>query len=496
MINDILDFSKIEAGKLTIESLPFDLRLVIEEVAEMLQPKAEDKGLELIFRYPPDLPCNFLGDAGRIRQVVTNLIGNAVKFTSQGHVLVAAECTGREENQARMRMSVSDTGIGIPQDKIAVLFHKFSQADSSTTRRYGGTGLGLAISRQLVELMGGAVHVESRVGEGSTFWFTLPLTVDSQASPHPAPPADLGGLRALIVDDNEWNRKIIQEQTGSAGIRGDIYESAKEALTALRSAQPSGDPYHFVISDFHMPIMDGAQLASAIKADPLIKDTLVLMLTSVGDWSEVRAMEGASVDKCLVKPIRQAQLLAALAQAWSSKQSRNPKNAGPAAIADGPGPRLTQTFDGYNVRVLVAEDNVVNQTVAVRLLQKLGVRADVASNGREAIEMMRILPYDLVFMDCQMPAMNGYEAVSEIRRREERGCNIPVIAMTAEATAGSRERCIEAGMSDYIAKPVKLEALIDTLKRWVTPQELNRARSKIPANLNAHAEGKPDGLPE
>ncbi len=320
VINDILDFSKIEAGKLAIETLPFDLRQVIEEVAEMLQPKVDDKGLELIFQYPRDLAENFLGDAGRIRQVVTNLVGNAVKFTARGHILLAAACPRREGNLAHIRISVSDTGIGIPHDKIAALFSKFSQADESTTRRYGGTGLGLAISKQLVELMGGAVHVESRVDEGSTFSFTLPLTVDPEGAPAVVP-------------------------------------------------------------------------------------------------SSVRR-------------------------------------------------QVKYEFEGLHLRVLVAEDNVVNQTVAVRLLAKLGIRADVAVNGHEAIEMMRILPYDIIFMDCQMPEMNGYQAVSEIRRREAPGDHIPIIAMTAEATEGSRDRCIAAGISDYIAKPVKLEALVGALKRW------------------------------
>jgi len=483
VINDILDFSKIEAGKLAIESLPFDLREVIEEVAELLQPKAEDKGLELIFRYPPELPKDFLGDAGRIRQVVTNLAGNAVKFTAKGHVLIAVECEQQETAATRMRISISDTGIGIPEDKIALLFRKFSQADESTTRRYGGTGLGLAISKQLVELMRGNIQVESRVDQGSTFWFTLPMNVDANAVPGSGPPEELRGLRALIVDDNELNRRIAQEQIAGAGMLSRSYASGGEALEALRAAQTSGNPYHFVIADYHMPGMDGAELVLAIKADPSIREILVLMLTSMSDWSETIAVGGANVEKCLLKPIRQAQLLAALAQVWSSRRGKTyPSNGATGLI-----PQLKQEMECYNVRVLVAEDNVVNQTVAVRLLAKLGIRADVARNGREAVEMMRILPYDIIFMDCQMPEMNGYEAVSEIRRREDPDRHIPVIAMTAEATAGARERCIAAGMNDYISKPVKMEALVDALKRWAGPKEaLRKVELKVGTDRSVH----------
>ncbi len=464
VINDILDFSKIEAGKLTIESHPFDLRLVIEEVAEMLQSRADDQGLELIFRCPPGLPGNFLGDAGRIRQVVTNLVGNAVKFTESGHVLVEAEWPHTEGNHAGVRISVSDTGIGISADKLAILFQKFSQADESTTRRFGGTGLGLAISKQLVELMGGTIQVESQPGRGSTFSFTLPLSEDPHATA-PAPPGDLRGLRALVIDDHAWNRRIVQEQIAAIGMSSDSYASGTEALAALRAAQAAGEPYHFVIADFHMPLMDGAELVAAIKADPATRGTLVLMLTSVGDAPEARALEGASVDQCLVKPVRQAQLVASLARLWSARGG-----AGGPEFPLNPGPRTRQEFESFHVRALVAEDNVVNQTVAVRLLEKLGIRADVAANGREAVEMLRILPYDIVFMDCQMPEMNGYEAVSEIRRKEQPNRRIPVIAMTAEATVGARERCLAAGMDGYITKPVRMDALVEALKRWALPK--------------------------
>jgi len=461
VINDILDFSKIEAGGLTIECFPFDLRQVVEEVAEMLEPKAEDKRIDLIVRYAPGLPRYFLGDASRVRQVVTNLVGNAVKFTSEGHVLASVECDRQDGRNALMRISVADTGIGIDPAKIPMLFEKFTQADSSMTRRYGGTGLGLAISRQLVELMGGLITAESMPGRGSRFSFTLPLPLDPEPQPLRAAPADLNGLRVLIVDDNEVNRRVVHEQISSWGMRNGSYESAPNALEAVKAARAAGDPYHFVIADFQMPDMDGATLAAAIKNDPAICDTIVVMLTSISNWREVRRMEGASVDASLVKPVRQSLLFNALADAWARRESGR-RVAEPPKLQ----PKPHASFENNHLRVLVAEDNIVNQKVAIRMLERLGVRADVAGNGREAVEMLRLLNYDLVFMDCQMPEMNGYEASAEIRRRENSGRRTTIIAMTAEALTGCREECLAAGMDDFIPKPVKMEWLAEAVKKW------------------------------
>jgi signal transduction histidine kinase/DNA-binding response OmpR family regulator len=470
VINDILDFSKIEAGRLVIESFPFDLRVLIEEVAELLEPKAEDSGVDLIVEYSPGLPRHFLGDAGRIRQVVTNLVGNAVKFTPRGHVVIHAECESTDENVARMRVSVTDTGIGIPEDKLGVLFAKFSQVDGSTTRRYGGTGLGLAISRQLVELMGGTIEVKSRSGEGSTFAFSLPLVVDKQASHQPLPVADLSGLRVLIVDDNEVNRRVVHEHIRSWGMRNGSYATAEEALSAAQAAHAEDDPFQFVIADYQMPGMDGATLAAAMKANPNLRDAVFVMLTSIGDWREVRRLEGESVDACLVKPVRQSQLWNVLASTWGRKlagMDLEPESD----VAESPAkPPLRGEFEGSQLRVLVAEDNVVNQRVAVRMLEKMGIRADVAGNGREAVEALRILPYDLVFMDCQMPEMNGYEAAQEIRRRQRAENPVIIIAMTAEVGTVARHRCIEYGMDDYISKPVKREILVEALRKWAPVQ--------------------------
>ena len=472
VINDILDFSKIESGKLAIESFPFDLRQVIEEVAEMLAPRADDKVLDLVLQYPPGLPTHFVGDAGRIRQVVTNLVGNAVKFTQRGHVLIKVECTRREDQLAHMVVSVTDTGIGIPPDKLHSLFQKFTQADTSTTRRYGGTGLGLAISKQLIELMGGSISVQSKPGQGSTFRFSLGLQLDSQPAPLTA--TELRGLRVLIVDDIEVNRRVVHEQILGWGMRNGSYATGEDALLELRAAHAGGDPYQIAIIDYQMPTMNGATLGAHIKADPMVKETVVVMLTSIGNWSEVRRMEGAAIDACLMKPVRSSQLLNTLVTAWAKQLERLSQQRALVNLSEAtatPRPSFTGKFAGLSIRVLVVEDNVVNQRVASRMIERLGLRADVAANGHEALHMIELLPYDLVFMDCQMPEMNGYEATAEIRRREGTNRHVTIIAMTAEATLGCQERCSKAGMDGFIAKPIKVEDVIDAIRNWVLATE-------------------------
>ena len=459
VINDILDFSKIESGKLLIESFPFDLRSVLEEVTEMLASRAEDKRIDLILSYPPAVPRHCIGDAGRIRQVVTNLVGNAIKFTHSGHVLVTASCESYDDAVARLHIEVTDTGIGIPADKRTSIFDKFNQADTSTTRRYGGTGLGLTISKQLVELMSGSIGVRSVAGEGSTFWFTLPLALGVEPFKAAAPVAELSGLRVLIVDDNEVNRRVLHEQITCWGMRNGSFASGEEALEAIRRARAEGDPYHFVLADYQMPGIDGATLAAAIKADPTIRDVIFIMLTSIGHWNVVNRLEGGDVDCCLVKPVRHSQLMNTLAVAWS-------KRAGSIARPELRDPRHLKAPSDSQVRVLVAEDNPVNQKLTTLMLEKLGFRADVAGNGREAVHMFDMLPYDLILMDCQMPDMNGYEAAREIRRREVSDVRVAIIALTAETIAGCRERCLEAGMDDFISKPVKRDQLVETLKKW------------------------------
>jgi len=468
VINDILDFSKIEAGKLTIELHAFDLRPVLEEVYEMLAPQAEDKQLALILDYPSSLPRHFVGDAGRIRQIVTNLVGNAVKFTQSGRILTTINCQVRDGQKALLRVSVRDSGPGIPAEKVGLLFEKFSQADSSTTRRYGGTGLGLAISKQLVGLMGGAIGVASQPGEGSTFWFTLPLELDACPTAEPLPSGDLRDLRVLIADDNELSRRAIHEQIASWGMRNGGVGSADGLLDVLREARKSGDPYHFAIVDCQVSGIEGATLAAAIKNDSEVRDTVVILLAPIGHRGEARQLEGSPIDASLVKPVRQSQLMNTLAAAWSRKLGKpvldsptpqSPNADGESSAAD--------RFAGRNVRVLVAEDNVVNQKVAALMLRRVGIRADFAANGSEAVEMFAMAPYDLIFMDCQMPQMDGYEATREIRRREGAARRVAIVAMTADAMEGARETCLAAGMDDYVSKPVKRNDLLEKLEKWV-----------------------------
>jgi len=484
VINDILDFSKVEAGKLAIEAISFDLRQTIEDVDEMLAPKIEDRQVDLVLQYPAEVPRHFVGDSGRIRQVMTNLVGNAVKFTPSGSIVIDVACESRDAAQAMMRISVHDTGLGIAPEKLEWVFEKFSQVDGSTTRKYGGTGLGLAISKQLVNLMGGSIAASSRPGGGSTFSFTLPLALDTDPQAAPVPMDVLRNLRALIVDDNEVNRRVLHEQITSWGMRNGSFATGEEALRALREAQAGGDPYHFAILDYQMPGMDGAALARAIRADAGIRETVLVLLTSVSQWIEVRQKESGTVDASLVKPVRLSHLFNTLSTAWSKKrQASVPAHR----KADGPPLEemrraLSVLFGGLPVRVLVAEDNIVNQKVAVRMLEKLGLRPDLAADGREALEMFGLVPYDLIFMDCQMPEMDGYAAAREIRRQEGPNHRVAIVAMTAEVLEGCREQCLAAGMDDHIGKPIKTEFLFEALRKWVPAKSAGDA----PAGVHTH----------
>jgi signal transduction histidine kinase/CheY-like chemotaxis protein len=464
VINDILDFSKIEAGRMTIEQLGFDLRSVLEEVNEMLAPRAEEKNIDLVLEYPSAAPRYLLGDAGRIRQVVTNLVGNALKFTPCGQVLVSVRCESQAAEKATMRVSVEDTGPGIPADKLTSLFQKFSQADGSMTRQHGGTGLGLAICKLLMELMGGSIGVESKVGQGSTFWFSLTLPAD----PHPhetfAPLTELQDLRALIVDHSAASRQMVREQIGSWGMRHASCGSGNEVLPVIRSAQEGGDPYHFLVLDSQLPETNAEALAEAVKKDAIGRDVAVILVTSISRWSAMKRLEGRAIDACLSKPVRQSHLMNALATAWSRRLGKPPltpsKSRRHIAAAG--------KFADRPIRVLVVEDNIVNQKVAGLMLNQLGLRPDFAADGREAVQMWSMAPYDVVFMDCQMPRMDGFEATGEIRSRERAGQRTVIIAMTAEAMAGAREDCLVAGMDDYIAKPVTAGELLRVLDTWVT----------------------------
>jgi len=467
VINDILDFSKIEAGKMTIEHLGFDLRSVMEDVNEMLAPRAEEKSIDLVLEYASSAPRYLVGDAGRIRQVVTNLVGNAVKFTPSGQVLASVHCENQDSENVTMRVSVEDNGPGIPEDKLGVLFQKFSQADGSATREYGGTGLGLAISKLMVELMGGTIGVESRPGSGSTFWFTLPLRTD----PHPrekfAPVTELRDLRVLIVDHNQASRRMLHEQITSWGMRNGSFDSGEEVLPIMREAAERGDPYHFILLDSQLPRTNAEALAQAIKQDAAGRDSVVILITSIGRWSAMKRLEGGSIDGCLTKPVRQSQLMNAMATAWACKLGQprvTPRTSSRHAAAAG-------KFADRPIRVLVVEDNIVNQKVAGLMLNQFGLRPDFAADGREALQMWSMAPYDVVFMDCQMPRMDGFEATRAIRARETSAQHTVIIAMTAEAMAGAREECLTAGMDDYIAKPVTGGELLRILDKWIPGQK-------------------------
>jgi signal transduction histidine kinase/ligand-binding sensor domain-containing protein/DNA-binding response OmpR family regulator len=467
VINDILDFSKIEAGKLRIEDFPFDLRQIIEEVDEMLAPKARESGLDLILRYPTTVPQNFVGDGSRIRQILTNLVGNAVKFTSRGHVLISVELEAPDEKRPWVWISVRDTGIGIPPDKINLLFEKFSQLDGTPTRKFGGTGLGLAISKQLVELMGGSIGAESVVGDGATFWFRLPLLLDPEPRGIAVPPPGLYDLRVLIVDDNEVNRRVLSEQVTAWGMRNEGVASGEEALEVMRVAHKAAAPYDFAILDHQMPGMDGVTLAALVKADPRLRDAMLVILSSAGHPADIQATEIAGIEAWLVKPARRSQLMNALATAWAKKSSCGPL---PPLVDRRPdGAVVADSFAGSGIRVLIAEDNPVNQKVGVLMLQKLGLRADIAGNGLEAVQMFAMAPYDLVLMDCQMPEMDGYAATREIRRQEGANRHVTIIAMTAEAMAGARDQCLASGMDDYISKPIRSADLFEALQKWIMP---------------------------
>ncbi len=475
IIDDILDFSKIEAGKLTIDPIPFDLRIAVKEVVGLLSVRAEEKGVELIVRYAPDAPHRFIGDPGRIRQVLTNLVGNAIKFTEKGHVLINVECENKTDTTAKLRLSIEDTGIGISEDKSHYIFEKFTQTDTSTTRKYGGTGLGLAISKQLVELMGGTIGVTSQPGEGSTFWFTLPLSLDTQDIAPLLPRSDLEGVHVLIVDDNKINCRVLHEQLSIWGMRSSAYPTGGEAMRALRETQAARDPYQIAILDYYLPDMDGESLGRMIKDDPALRETLLVMLTSVGQRGDAKRVSEVGFSAYLVKPVSPSQLLDALSTVWGTwKEGISTTLITRHTLAESqtakavPVPKQEKPI---RARMLVVEDNVVNQRMAVRMLEKLGCRVDVAANGLEAVAMVERLKYDLVFMDCQMPEMDGYEATAEIRRREDASKHTLIIAMTAHTMQGDREKCLKAGMDDYIAKPVKKESLLKLLEKWMPRQE-------------------------
>ena len=418
LVNDVLDISKVESGNMVIDQTPFDLRTLCEEVTELFMPRTAGKEIELIVKYPPKIPANLMGDAGRIRQVLLNLVSNAIKFTENGYVLIDVECLGQNNQKASLNIRVVDTGTGIPNDKIPLLFQKFSQLDSSPSRKFGGTGLGLAISKSLVELMGGKIGMESDYGKGSVFYFTLHLPIDNTSSQGLTAPPELAGIRALVVDDIEPNRTILAEYLAEWGVRCDQAPSAEIALDLMKRAQFENDPYQIALIDQYMQKMDGITLARTIKIEKLLEETKLILLSSAIDLKEETAcLPETGFFTILPKPIGLLRLLNAITSAVV--QQHNGKDSARIEAAPQVMPEPSTTAEDYrDLNILIAEDNLPNQKVAAAMLQSIGCRTYVVENGRDAVEMVRQFPFDMVFMDCYMPVMDGFEATAEIRHLE------------------------------------------------------------------------------
>ena len=469
LINDILDFSKIEAGKLTFETLDFDIRSIVDSVTEMVAENAAGKRIELVSHIHNDIPSALRGDPGRLRQVLLNLIGNAIKFTEFGEVLIHTALKSETEHEAVIHFSVQDTGIGISPEVCQRLFHAFSQADGSTTRKYGGTGLGLAISKRLVEMMGGEIGVVSKLGAGSTFWFTARLAKQPVvvAEPEP-PPADLRGLRVLIIDDNETNRRVLRLQLKSWNIDSEEACGAQSALACLRRERDNGRPFELALLDMQMPEVDGLELARRVRADATLAATRFILMTSLGAIDRETQLSALGISVCLIKPVRQSKLYDALVKAMLEREGGRAYKSAPKLLPpiSGTGASTGSSSGNYRARthILVAEDNPVNQKVILRQLAKLGYRADAVANGLEALAALEAIPYDIVLMDCQMPEMDGYTAAQEIRRREKGSARTYIIALTAHTMQGDREKCLTAGMDDFLSKPVKIEEMEKKLK--------------------------------
>ena len=485
VINDILDFSKIEAGKIDLEEIEFDLRSVIEDAAEVVAHRADEKGLELAVMVQPGLLEDVRGDPVRVRQVLLNLLSNAVKFTETGEVVLRAlseSGDGATDERAPqlVRFEVADTGVGIDATQRSLIFESFTQADSSTTRSYGGTGLGLAISKQLVELMGGQIGVESEVGRGSTFWFTCRLEPAESVSAVAKARKSLRDVHVLVVDDNHTNRVILEQNLVGWSVRASACSGAREALVELSRAAAEGDRYELAILDYHMPEMDGLQLARSIREHPALRSTKLVLLTSSARRGDARVARGSGVDGFLTKPVKTSALYDCLAAVLAR---------GPATE---PAPMVTTyslaaTSAAQRQRMLVVDDSPVNQRVATRMLENMGHWVDVASNGREAVAAVQNERYAAVLMDCQMPKMDGFEATMAIRRMEGSGKRTPIIAMTAGAMKGDEEKCIASGMDAYLSKPVDPDRLSAVLTRCASAD----ARAEVPHDRADHGDNTP-----
>jgi PAS domain S-box-containing protein len=498
IINDILDFSKIEAGKLDLETIEFKLRGSIELALKTLAPRAREKGLELKYSIHHDVPDTLLGDPSRLRQVLINLLGNSVKFTEKGGINLTVERESGDDAVTSLHFSVQDTGIGIPGEKLARIFDAFTQADGSTTRRFGGTGLGLTISHKLVQMMGGRIWVESALSQGSTFHFTASFGISHIAGPPMSlEKTQLEGLRVLVVDDNLANCHILEGLLAGWGMKPTVTDGGSGALRALARARETNEPFTLVLTDANMPEMDGFQLAEEIRKNPQLSGTTILMLTPAGQRGDAARCRELGLEGYLTKPVSQSELLDAVLRVTGSKRPV----AKPPLIT-----RHLLREEGRSLRILLAEDNAVNQLLALRVLEKYGHRVATAGNGRAALERLEKSTFDLILMDIQMPEMDGFEATAAIRREEEStGRHLPIIAMTAHAMEGDRARCLAAGMDGYVAKPLKVEEFIETIESLGHSHEV--AKVATPAKLReqdpidivsalARVEGNPDLLKE
>jgi PAS domain S-box-containing protein len=459
IINDILDFSKIEAGKLELEAVDFDLHATIEEAVGLLAERAGVKGLELVCQIEAEPPCWLRGDPGRLRQILLNLASNAIKFTERGEVVVRARLEERSTAEMVVQCEVSDTGVGIAPEVQPRLFRSFTQADGSTTRKYGGTGLGLAISKRLVSMMGGEIGLTSEPERGSVFRFDVRLAKGKEAPPAPRRTEALRGFRVLVVDDNATNRTVLMRNLAGWGLRAAEAPGGAEALQALRSAE---EPFSLALVDFQMPEMDGLELGRRIKAEPALSGMKLIMLTSLGVRGHRELARDAGFDGYLVKPVRLSHLYDCLVMVMAG--------AGPparAAALPATSSEREPQFVAPGPRVLLAEDNLINQALTLRLLQKLGCHVDVVGNGRQAVEAAAQADYALVLMDCEMPEMDGFEATAVIRQNESGARHVPIIALTASAMQGDREACLAAGMDDYLSKPMRPSDLEAMLRRWL-----------------------------
>ncbi len=479
LINDILDFSKIESGKLEFEEIGFDLRYVVEGVGEMMAPNAQAKGIEFTCFVDPHCHVRLLGDPERLRQVLVNLSGNAIKFTDKGNVDIHAEMLREEDKLAIIRFAISDTGIGIPKDRHEAVFASFTQVDGTTTRRFGGTGLGLSISKRLVELMGGQMGLTSEEGKGSTFWFTIPFGKQDKRQTLPMKTRQsVRGSHVLIVDDNATNRTILNKTLVSFGCFPEEAESGKEGLELLDLRLAEDRPFDAVLLDHQMPEMDGEDVVRAIRSKPSMDNTPILILTSVGKRGDARRFKELGCAAYLTKPIRQSQLLDALAETLikSGEEDRLEQEKRKPALVT----RHTLGEESFGkARLLVVEDNLVNQKVAARILEKAGHTVDVVGDGALALEAIGKRAYDMVFMDIQMPVMDGYAATAEIRKMAPEFSELPIIAMTAHAMKGDREKCIASGMDDYIPKPVKPKELLEMVHRWAGTRVIRPSPGKV-----------------